>query len=70
MSSSKTISIGFKIEDGGDGFKKLSLNADELRKVMQANVAEAKRLESRFIDLAAITTTYQNTYEATCITQP
>ncbi len=64
MASGKTISIGFKIEDGEGGFQRLSINAKELRSVMQANVAEAKRLESKFIDFAAIATTFKNISDA------
>lgn len=52
--SNSTISIGFKVEDGGDGFKKLKLDAEALRKVMSANVTEAKSLKDKFIDLGAV----------------
>ena len=39
--SGKTISLGFRIEDGKDGLKQLTLNAGELRKAMQGSLQEA-----------------------------
>lgn len=43
MASKSTISIGFKQEDAEGGFKKLTLDADALRQVMNANVTEAEK---------------------------
>ncbi|MBR6746145.1 MAG: hypothetical protein IKL83_02080 [Muribaculaceae bacterium] len=40
MSRKSTISISFKIEDGADGFKQLTADAEGLRKVMQSTVTE------------------------------
>lgn len=47
MASKSTISIGFKQEDAEGGFKKLTLDADALRQVMNANVTEAEKLGFR-----------------------
>ena len=60
MASNSTISIGFKIEDKGNGIKELILNGKNLKEVMQANVQVAKKLQSAFIDFAAITTGLRN----------
>lgn len=37
----KTISIGFKIEDDGKGFKQLTLDAESFKKAMSGAVGEA-----------------------------
>ena len=42
--SGKTISIGFVIEDGKDGLKKLTMDADALKKVMQGTLKEAEAI--------------------------
>lgn len=52
--SNSTISIGFKVEDGGDGFKKLKLDAEALRKVMSVNVTEAEKMRKKFMDLGSV----------------
>lgn len=49
MSRKSTISISFKIEDGADGFKQLTTDADGLRKVMQSTVTEADNLGNRML---------------------
>lgn len=53
----KTISIGFKIEDGAGGFKELTVSADALRKAMGAAVVEAERLNAPMLNLGALTST-------------
>ncbi|MDE6484200.1 MAG: hypothetical protein K2L14_02260 [Duncaniella sp.] len=56
MAGKDTISISFKIADGDNGLKTLILDADGLRKVMAANVEEAKKLEEKVFSLAATAT--------------
>lgn len=56
MSRKSTISISFKLEDGDKGFKKLTLDAEGLRKVMQSTVTEAEKLEKNVINFAALST--------------
>ena len=48
-----SISLGFKIVDGPDGLKRLIVDADGLRKLMQANVTEAQKLQTGFINVSA-----------------
>ena len=60
MAANSTISIGFKIEDKGNGVKELILNGKNLREVMRANVEVAQKLQSSFINLAAVTTFFKN----------
>lgn len=38
MAGKSTISIGFKIEDVDGGFKKLSLDAESFKQLMQTSV--------------------------------
>ena len=38
MASNSAISISFRVADGENGLKKLTVNAKELHKVMQATV--------------------------------
>lgn len=52
--SKSTISISFAVEDGKDGFKKLTLDAAELRKVMQGTVKEAQTMKKRLVDIGAM----------------
>ena len=50
----KTISIGFKIDDGNDGLKKLVVDANELGKAMKGSLQEAKSLKKSMIDIGAV----------------
>ena len=70
MAANSTISIGFKIEDKGNGVKELILNGKNLREVMRANVEVAQKLQSSFINLAAVTTFLKNATLATITIQP
>ena len=54
--SDKTISIGFKVEDGADGLKNLIVNAEDLRKVLRANVEQSKELKSHLVNFASLAT--------------
>ncbi len=51
-----TISIDVVISDGKDGLKKLTLDADALRKIMEQNVKVAQSFERKVIGLAATAT--------------
>lgn len=56
MSQNSTISISFKLEGDASGFKKLSMDADGFRKVINATVVEAEKLKSSMINFAALAT--------------
>lgn len=56
MSRKSTISISFKIEEGKNGFKQLTADADGLRKIMQSTVTEAKKLDNAVVNFAALST--------------
>lgn len=56
MSGKSTISIGFLIEDAGGGLKKLTLDADALRKVMSENVKVAEQMQEKIFKIAALST--------------
>lgn len=56
MANIATLSVGWKFEDAGDGFKKITMSAGDLRKIMQANVEEADKLSKKVINFAAICT--------------
>lgn len=49
----KTISIGFKVDDGQGGFKRITADASELRKVMQGTLAPASALKKNLTDVGA-----------------
>lgn len=50
----KTISIGFKVDGGADGLNTLTMKAGDLRKVMEATVTEAQRLEDKATTFSSI----------------
>ena len=54
MASNSTISIGFKIENGRDGFKNLITDAESLQKVLASTVTEAQKLEKRYMNFSAV----------------
>ena len=56
MAQKSTIFIIFKLEGDSGGFKKLSVDADGIRKVMGAAVVEAEKLKSSIVNFAALTT--------------
>ncbi len=62
MASKSTISIGFKQEDAEGGFKKLTLDADALRQVMNANVTEAEKLGFRREEARNANAEYKDMY--------
>ena len=56
MASNSTISISFKIADGADGLKKLTVDAEALRKVMEETLGVSTELEKKVINFAALCT--------------
>ena len=54
MAGKSTISITFKLDGDGKGFKELSADADGLKKVISSAVSEAQQLNSEAINFAAI----------------
>ena len=52
--SERTISIGFKVEDGVNGFRNLILNADDLRKALSATVVQAQGLNKSIINFSQL----------------
>ena len=56
MSQKSTISISFKLEGGENGFKKMTMDADSFRKVINASVVEAEKLKSSMINFTALAT--------------
>lgn len=59
-----TVTFGVKIEDGKDGFKMLTTDAESLRKVLASTVTEAEKLDKKFINLAAVATSLNGINEA------
>lgn len=64
MAGKSTISITFKLQSDGKGFKELSKDADGLKKAMTAAVTEAGQLKSSLINFAAVTTGIRNAQAA------
>lgn len=56
MSSNTTISIGWKIEDAGNGFRTVTMSAEDLRRVLRATAEEAERVQRNFLNFAAVCT--------------
>lgn len=54
MAGKSTISITFKLDGDGKGFKELSADADGLKKVISSAVREAQQLNTEAINFAAI----------------
>lgn len=64
MAGKSTISITFKLESDGKGFKELSKDADGLKKAMSSAITEAGQLKSSLINFAAVTTGIRNAQAA------
>lgn len=64
MAKKGTISVSFKVVDDGDGIKRLAMDGKELKKILEENAKAAKRLQSKFIDLAAKSTSLKNLSDA------
>lgn len=59
-----TISVNFKITEGKDGLKELTMDAKALQKMLEANARAAKAFSSKFVDSAAFTTTVRGISDA------
>lgn len=59
MAGKGTISISFRIDDGKDGLKNLTVDAKALRAVLEENARAAQRVQSCFFQTAAATTTFR-----------
>lgn len=65
MATNRLISIGFKIEDAGkDGFQRLVMDANALRKAMNSAVKESEKLKTSFINVAAISHSFKGLQES------
>lgn len=58
--SAKTVTLTFKVAESGDGFKKIRAEVTGLQSVISSTVAEAKKLQSSFIDTAAVLTSFNS----------
>lgn len=56
MAGKGTISISFRIDDGKDGLKNLTVDAKALRAVLEENARAAQRVQNRFFKMAAVAT--------------
>ena len=56
MAGKGAISVDVVIKEGKDGLKSLILDADGLRKIMEANIQVAQRFEKKVFEFAALTT--------------
>lgn len=52
--ANKTISIGFRIDNGQNGFTDLILDADALKKAMQGTLTEAKSMQKTIKDIGSV----------------
>ena len=56
MAGKSTISITFKLEGDGKGFKELAKDAEGLKSVITSTVTEAEQLKGNVINFAALAT--------------
>ena len=56
MAGKSTISITFKLDSDGKGFKDLANDAEGLKKIITSTVTEAQQLKGNFINFAALAT--------------
>ena len=54
MAGNSTISITYKLEGDNGGFKKLTVDAEGLRKVLGGTVNQAEKLKTSIINFAAL----------------
>ena len=54
MSSNSTISISFKVENGANGLKALTIDAQGLSKALRSDMTEAERLKSSLATMSSI----------------
>ena len=60
MAQNATVSISYKIEGVGGGYQKLTVDAESLHKLLQANVTEAEKLKKSFMNFAVISNGIKN----------
>lgn len=60
MAKNSTISIGFTLSDDANGLKRLTMDAEEFRKVMQETVKVSEGLKNKFINFASIATGFRS----------
>ena len=60
MAQDTKISIAYKIEGVDGGFKKLTVDAEAFRKLMEANVTEVEKMKKSFMDFAVISNGIKN----------
>lgn len=58
MANNKTVHIDFLIAEGKDGLKKLTIDADGLRKIMEENVKVVQKFENKLINFAAFSASF------------
>ncbi len=49
-----TISIGFKIQNVGNGFQELIVDVDQFNKMLRQSVVEAKKLDNKLINFGSL----------------
>lgn len=59
MARKGTISISFRIDEGKDGLRNLTFDAQTLRKVLEENAQAAERVQSKFFKVAAAATAFK-----------
>lgn len=64
MAGKSTITFGFKLEDGKDGLKQLTMDADALRKIMAATVTETKKFQSKAVTFSSVSTAVESAQRA------
>ena len=64
MAGKGVVSMDVTIIEGKDGLKKLTLDADALRKIMESNIKVAQRFEKKVFGFAALTTSINSVNNA------
>lgn len=64
MAANGKITIGVKIEEGQDGFKNITADATELKKVLEATQTQAAKLNEKFVNTASFITTLSGVQSA------
>lgn len=60
MAQDTKISIAYRIEGVGGGFKKLTVDAEAFHKLMEANLTEVEKLKKSFMDFVVISNGLKN----------
>lgn len=64
MARKGTISISFRIDEGKDGLRNLTFDAQTLRKVLEENAQAAERVQNKFYKAAAAATAFKGGADA------